>query len=162
MNPEPALTLTPLLPETTMIDSGTMVARGLLFSTGGYTSIPPRSLADHCNKDRMLVYQSKTWDNTLNGDSQWYEHAAFLTDLFLDPDYYGHEKQVLVVLDVETASGPQEIQVFVGSQLVREQTISGRENIAFLYDILQRSTFFVRPKTIYKLMYFYRASIFII
>jgi hypothetical protein len=67
-----------------------------------------------------------------------------------------------MIFDVETLTGPQDIQVFVGNDLVREETIDGRENIVIVYDFVSMASVIIRPKTIYENMAFYKASVFVV
>ena len=162
MSLNPSLIITPLSPWVTLYDP-TIVASGSFNSYGGriyYYS--PRRLSDHYDNDRILIRQTKTWDNTLNADSYWYKHAAFKTRVWLDDNYWAGDTQVLVIFDIETDSGLQDIQIFVGNELIREESIDGRENILIVYDFVRDVDITVRPKSAYERLYFYKASIFII
>ncbi len=112
--------------------------------------------------DRLLVRAGKTWGNTLNSDSWWYRHASYAIYVGLNSNYWSSDTQAIVILDVETASGPQDIQVFVGSDLVREEAIDGRENIVIVYDFVSGVNIIVRPKTMDKTLRFYKASVYVV
>ena len=157
MSLNPSLIITPLSPQMSLYDSA-LVAAGYFSSY----SFSPRRLSDHYDNDRSLIYQTRTWYNSLNADSHWSSHAAFKTRVYLNDNYWAGDTQVLVIFDIETDTGPQDIQIFVGNELVREESIDGRENIVIVYDFVRSVTIFVRPKTNYERLYFYKASIFII
>ena len=163
MNLSPSLIIAPLSPVVNLYDGGLWIAQGTLASNGGMT-FPwgPYRLEDHYELDRLLVRAGKTWDNTLNSDSIWWRHASYYVVVYLNSNYWSSDTQVIVILDVETASGPQDIQVFVGTDLVREETIDGRENIVIMYDFVPTVGVVVRPKTRYEKLYFYKASVHIV
>ncbi len=162
MSLNPSLIITPLSPLVTLYDSG-VVARGYFSSYGGYTyHYSPRKLSDNYDNDRILIRQTNTWDNTRNADSFFYNHAVFNTRVYLNDNYWSGDTQVLVIFDIETNSGPQDIQIFVGNELVREESIDGRENIVIVYDFVRNVNINVRPKSAYETLFFYKASVFII
>jgi hypothetical protein len=82
--------------------------------------------------------------------------------IWLDRDYWALDTQTIVIFDVETASGLQDIQVFVGNDLTREENIDGRENIVIVYEFVPTAALFIRPKTEGEIFRFYKASVFIV
>jgi hypothetical protein len=158
-----SFTVTPLNPDARIYHGAAVVARGRLWSFGGFTSAGAvDTLSDHYAKNRLLVRAGKAWQNNLNeGSDNWSRFASFQIHIDFRLDFWDPDSRVLLILDVE-GYGPQDIQVFVGTDLIEEKTIDGRRNVAILYDVTESARFIVRPKTLYKHLYFYKASVSII
>lgn len=163
MSLSPSLAVTPLSPRVTSYDGAFWTAVVSFCSYGGYTYFNyPNTLENNCNLDRITVRADDNLDNTLNSGTYWYRHSCFYTHVRLNDGYWASDTQVIMIFDVESATGTQGIQAFVGWDLVRDETIDGRENIVIAYDFTPNVTVIIRPKTIYEKLRFYKASVYIV
>ena len=163
MSVSPSFTVTPLSPRVSLYDGTSWMGTASFISLGGVTSsFSSYRLEDHYELDRIMVSADDNLDNTLNSGTVWYRHSCFRTYVSLSSGYWASDTQVIMIFDVETIIGPQDIQVFVGSDLVREETIDGRENIVIVYDFVPSASVVIRPKTLYKKLHFYKASVFVV
>ena len=162
---EPSMVITPLNPDVIL---PFFAGRGRFTSWGGVTiHSQPNRLYDHYNLDRLMVKADDNLDDNLSsGTKNWHRHSCFRIKVDLSPWYWRDDTQVIVIFDVETGDqsddSSQDIQVFVGEHLVREETIDGRENIVIVYDFVPEVCLIIRPKTLNKRLRFYKAYIFIV
>ncbi|MFW9803581.1 MAG: hypothetical protein ACFFFC_13050 [Candidatus Thorarchaeota archaeon] len=163
MSLDPSVTITPLTPYGVGYDGAFWTVQSWFTSYGGvtYTGHPWR-LQDNCELDRIGIRADDNLDNTLHSGTVYHRHSCFYLSVRANDAYWESDSQVLIVFDVESASGTQDIQIFVGSDLVREETIDGRENIAILYDFVPVAAVVLRPKDIYEKLRFYKANVFVI
>ncbi|MFW9802560.1 MAG: hypothetical protein ACFFFC_07910 [Candidatus Thorarchaeota archaeon] len=152
--------LSPMRPYVAKVTtSGQFFYYGFYHSCGGRTNpFPYGRLQDHCNKDRLIVRGDRDWGDTLD---DWYNGACHLVHLVLSMTNLGRNRQILVILEIETERDPT-VQVFVGYDLVREEDIFEQDNIALLLDMTNPVKIYVRPKNQDGILAFYKASVFVI
>lgn len=161
---DPKLELTPLKPSKKIpqLSKFPELAKAQLFSYNVRTrAFPPRRLEDYYQSDKLEVNGLRYWGENLSEPEMSFSNSgAFQVNASFDWDFWGHERDILAVLEVETDQGLA-IQVFVGSELQSETAVNGRDNIPVVFPIVPNASIVVRPRTPHRLT-FYRAMIYII